>query len=118
MAVKKKEPMTAPEPQENQEFPEAFEEADAPVEAAPAPRAEPAQEPAYRVYIGPSIRGGITENAIIPREGMAYLQDALAKYPDIKILLIPGDKLGEARAALKKKDGYLRAVYTRLAAKA
>ena len=82
-------------------------------EAAPA-----AVPPPYLVYIGPSIRGKISANAIITQDGLTLLRDTLDKYPDIKILLMPGDRLAEARATLKEPGSYLRAVYTRLAAKA
>ena len=85
------------------------------VEPEAAPAASP---PAYLVYIGPSIRGNISANAIITQDGLALLRDTLNKYPDIKTLLMPGDKLAEARATLKNPGSYLRAVYTRLAAKA
>jgi hypothetical protein len=116
MAVKKKEPFRAPEIQEDQEdFEEMPALAEAVVETLPETLKE---EAAYQVYIGPSIRGVISENAIITKNEMARIQDALVKYPDIKALLIPGENLGEARSALKKRDSYLRAVYIRLAAKA
>lgn len=112
MAVKKKGPFVAPEIQEDQDV---FEEMPALAEAVAETLKE---EAAYQVYIGPSIRGVISENAIITKNEMARIQDALVKYPDIKALLIPGENLGEARSALKKRDSYLRAVYIRLAAKA
>lgn len=85
------------------------------VEQEAAPEAAP---PAYLVYIGPSIRGRISANAIITQDGLALIRDTLDKYPEIKTLLMPGDKLAEARAELKQPGSYLRAVYTRLAAKA
>lgn len=107
MAVKKKSP-DKPDVLRISETVEAVEP-----EAAPA-----AAPPAYLVYIGPSIRGNISANAIITQGGLALLRDTLDKYPDIKTLLMPGDKLAEARAELKQPGSYLRAVYTRLAAKA
>lgn len=85
------------------------------VEPEATPEAVP---PAYLVYIGPSIRGKISANAIITQDGLALLRDTMDKYPDIKTLLMPGDKLAKARAELKEPGSYLRAVYTRLAAKA
>lgn len=107
MAVKKK----SPDQPDILRITEMVEE----VEPKAAPEAAP---PAYLVYIGPSIRGRISANAIITQDGLALLRDTLNKYPDIKTLLMPGDKLAKARAELKEPGSYLRAVYTRLAAKA
>ena len=73
---------------------------------------------AYYMYIGPSIRGVISMNAIIRQDELKRLDNALAKYPDIKHLLIPGDRLGAARIAIKKPDSFLAAIYNRLANKA
>ena len=107
MAVKKK----TPDQPDILRITEAVETAE--LKAAPA-----AVPPPYLVYIGPSIRGKISANAIITQDGLALIRDTLDKYPEIKTLLMPGDKLAEARAELKQPGSYLRAVYTRLAAKA
>lgn len=72
----------------------------------------------YYVYIGPSIRGSISANAVLTQDDLTEIKDVLERHPDINTLLIPGDKLGEARAAMKRQDSYLRAVYSRLANKA
>ncbi len=73
---------------------------------------------AFYMYIGPSIRGLISKNAIYPRKDLKRLDDALAKHPDIKHLLIPDNQLGAARIAIKKPDSFLAVVYDRLAEKA
>lgn len=87
---------------------------------APKPKAPAAKQPqaAFYMYIGPSIRGLISKNAIYPRKDLKRLDDALAKHPDIKHLLIPDNQLGAARIAIKKPDSFLAVVYDRLAEKA
>lgn len=82
---------------------------------APAARTPQA---AFFMYIGPSIRGVISKNAIYRRDELKKLDEALAAHTDIRYLLIPGDQLGAARADLKKPDSFLAAVYDRLANKA
>lgn len=82
---------------------------------APAARTNQA---AFYMYIGPAIRGLISSNAIYRKDELKRLDDALAKYPDIKHLLIPGEQLGAARIAIKKPDSFLSVVYNRLAKQA
>ena len=86
--------------------------------AKPKLQADSPKQAAFYMYIGPSIRGVISMNAIIRKDELKRLDDALAKYPDIKHLLIPGDRLGAARIAIKKPDGFLATIYNRLANKA
>lgn len=86
--------------------------------AKPKLQAVSKTQAAFYMYIGPSIRGVISRNAIIRKGEMKRLDDALAKYPDIKHLLIPGEQLGAARIAIKKPNSFLAAVYNRLADKA
>lgn len=87
---------------------------------APVKQATAAKQPqaAFYMYIGPSIRGLISGNTVYRKDELKALDAALAKHPDIKHLLIPGEQLGAARIAIKKPDSFLAAVYDRLANKA
>ena len=76
------------------------------------------QEPAYLVYIGPTMRGYISRNQIIPRHQLMTLDRVKEKHPDIKYLLFPGDQVASARAQIRKADNFLASVYERLAGKA
>ena len=94
--------------------------------AAEAPETEPvnepvkavAQDPDYLVYLGPSLRGYISKNQIIPRPQLLALDRVKEKYPDVKYLLVPGDQVASSRAMIKRADNFLASVYERLAGKA
>ena len=94
--------------------------------AAEAPETEPVkqpvkaavQEPDYLVYLGPSLRGYISKNQIIPRPQLLALDRVKEKYPEIKYLLVPGDQVASSRAMIKRADNFLASAYERLAGKA
>ena len=93
---------------------------DEPAKTVPAPVEEQTVKaataiPDYVVYIGPSIRAMIAKNAIISKDEMGNIDQALERFPEIKHLLIPGDQLGEARAQIKNPDSFLAQVYGKLA---
>ncbi len=59
----------------------------------------------FCVYIGPSIRGALLFGAVLPGNRTAVLKNlepTLEKYPNIKPLIIPGDRLPEALRDVKK----------------
>lgn len=85
---------------------------------APAKPQAVKEKAAFYVYIGPSIRGLISRNAIYEVNELKSLDRALEKHPDIKHLLIPGEQLGQARIAIKDADSFLSTIYNRLANKA
>lgn len=76
------------------------------------------QKAAFYMYIGPSIRGQISKNAVYSGDELKSLDKVLKKYPDIKHLLIPGEQLGQARIAIKDTNSFLATIYNRLADKA
>ena len=94
--------------------------------AAKAPETEPvtepvkaaAQEPDYLVYLGPSLRGYISKNQIIPRHQLLALDRVKEKHPDVKYLLVSGDQVASTRAMIKRADNFLASAYERLAGKA
>lgn len=77
-----------------------------------------AAEPDYLVYVGPSLRGYISRNQIIPRHQLLALNRVKEKHPDVKYLLVTGDQVASARAMIKRADNYLASAYERLAGKA
>lgn len=76
------------------------------------------EKAAFYVYIGPSIRGLISKNAVYSGDELKSLDKAIKKHPDIKHLLIPGEQLGKARIAIRDANSYLAMIYNRLANKA
>jgi hypothetical protein len=68
-------------------------------------------------YIGPGITGLIQHGAIYrgTREtALAAAAAAIEKYPLIKTLIVPGDKLPEARLKVKKPGNALYQNYQRI----
>ncbi|MBQ7487125.1 MAG: hypothetical protein IJT77_06505 [Clostridia bacterium] len=71
----------------------------------------------YYVYIGPTIRSAVQQNAIITgsREVVIKkLAGAIEKYPPIAQLLVSGEELAEARKQIKQPGNRLYEVYKRL----
>lgn len=71
-----------------------------------------------RMYIGPGIRGIVQKNHIVQEADAALLESAQEKYPEIKRLIIPAERLAQARIELKQPGTYLHEIYARLAKKA
>lgn len=58
----------------------------------------------YCVYIGPSIRGVITEGEVFSmskKDALQFLYSAVERYPSIERLLVTGAELPEARIQVK-----------------
>lgn len=83
----------------------------APIETAPVKT----KSGRFYVYVGPAIRGVIGNNTVIKETELKGLDSAIAQYPDIKALLIPGDELGKTRPLVKQPGNYLHALYAKLA---
>lgn len=72
----------------------------------------------FCVYLGPTIRGVITQGQVIPgtrQEAIALLASAVTKYPTIARLIVTGAELPEARASMKKPGSLLNILFNRLA---
>lgn len=78
---------------------------------------KPAVKASFYVYIGPTIGGLITENAVFSANDKS-IHNKIKLEPRIKHLLIADERLGEARAMLKSKDSYLANLYKNLANRA
>ncbi len=78
---------------------------------------KPAPKASFFVYIGPTIRGLISENAVFDANDK-NIYNKIKLEPRIKHMLIADEQIGEARAALKNNDGYLAKTYKELANKA
>lgn len=84
----------------------------------PAPKKEEAQKQAsFFVYLGPTITG-LIQNASIwegTREDVEQrLADAIGKYPRIKVLLIPAERIVQDRDAVTRPGSRLNAEYRHL----
>ena len=68
-----------------------------------AARPDDSQMP-YCVYIGPSIRGVITEGEVFSmskRDTLQFLYSVVERYPSIERLLVTGAELPDARIQVK-----------------
>ena len=87
--------------------------------AAPAKKERAkAEQPGVFLYIGPSIRGVIQENAILSgklSEIKAQLAGAIEKYPQIAALIVPAESLAESRREIKTNGTLLHKKYVELA---
>lgn len=68
-----------------------------------ARRKHKTEEPGYRVYIGPSIRGHVQYGAVFVSlaEARAELEREFARFPAFGIFLVTGQQLPEARIDVK-----------------
>lgn len=66
-------------------------------------KSKPAEEPEYRVYIGPSIRGRALNGAVFSsaQEAQELLAKELSAYPSLGMFLVSGDLLPKARIDVK-----------------
>ncbi|MDD2429328.1 MAG: hypothetical protein PHQ85_07060 [Eubacteriales bacterium] len=71
-----------------------------------------------KMYIGPGIRGIVQKNHIVQEADATLLESAQEKYPEIKRLIIPVERLAQARIEIKQPGTYLHEIYARLANKA
>jgi len=66
------------------------------------------------IYIGPTTRTGLVENAIVKgtRESVEeYLKDAIAEIPQIKMLIVPTESLAANKEKAKKAGTLLNKYY-------
>ncbi|MDD3109044.1 MAG: hypothetical protein PHH32_00180 [Eubacteriales bacterium] len=117
MAIKKTvDPVADPIKEEAAVLPEKKPEKAA--EPARAQTKAAAKKPAYLMYLGPTLRGYISKNQIIPRHRLQALEGVKEKFPDVIYLTVTGDQVASARAKIKSAGNYLAAAYERLAVKA
>lgn len=78
-----------------------------------------AEQPGLFLYIGPSIRGAVQENAILSgklSEIKAQLQPVIERYPQVATLIVPVETLVESRRDVKTRGTLLHKMYAELAA--
>ncbi len=82
------------------------------------PARKEARKEAFSVYLGPSIRGGITKGQIFPAakaEVLSSIAKAVEKHPLIADLIVEGDALPDAVARINQPDSLLHKTYEKLA---
>jgi len=82
------------------------------------PARQEAKKDAFCVYLGPSIRGGITKGQIFPMakaEALASIAKTVEKQPLVADLIVEGDALPEAVVRVKQPDSLLFKTYEKLA---
>lgn len=86
----------------------------------PAPDKKSAEEKpgGFLVYIGPSILGVIQSGTIFAGDNNATAEAAVQKFPLVKALLVPGDRLAVDRIKVKTPGNSLYENYRKLAASA
>lgn len=73
----------------------------------------------YCVYLGPSIRGSVQYGAVIPgskADICSQYAEAIGKFPLVAALIVPGERLAEARVQIKTPGNALYYQLRRLAA--
>lgn len=66
------------------------------------------------IYIGPTTRTGLIENTIVKgaRESVEeYLKDTIAEIPQVKMLIVPTEKLAEGRSKARLAGTLLNKYY-------
>lgn len=93
--------MALKEPIEAAEVTTEAETQPAPKRTAKKPK--PAEEPGYRVYIGPSIRGRVLYGAVFSsaQEARELLAKELDAFPTFGMFLVSGERLPQARIEVK-----------------
>lgn len=82
------------------------------------PAQKEVKKEAFSVYLGPSIRGGITKGQIFPMtkaEALASIAKTVEKQPLVAELIVEGDALPGAVARIKQPDSLLFKTYEKLA---
>ena len=82
------------------------------------PAAEEVRKESFSVYLGPSIRGGITKGQIFPMakaEVLSSIAQAVEEHPLIADLIVEGGELPEANVRIKQPDSLLYKTYEKLA---
>ena len=80
----------------------------------------PVKAVGFFVYIGPSIRGMAERGAVIQgnRDTVeAAMKGAIAEYPEIRDLLIPGEELHVKRPELNMSGSLIHNAYKKLTAR-
>ena len=83
-----------------------------------AAAAQQVEEQAFSVYIGPSLRIGVTKGQIFPmsrKEAIASIPRVIERYPIVANLIVDGKDLPEARIRVKQSNSLLHKYYEKLA---
>jgi hypothetical protein len=83
-----------------------------------APETQLPQEQAFSVYIGPSLRNGVTRGQIFQmsrKEAISSIPRVISKYPAVANLIVEGKDLPDARIRVKQENSLLRKYYDQLA---
>ncbi len=76
-----------------------------------------APEAAFSAYLGPSIRGSITNGQIFPltkAQAVAELAPIIERHPSIADLIVDGNELPEARVRIAQTNSLLHKTYEKL----
>lgn len=82
-----------------------------------APKDDPTNKVGFCVYIGPTVMGVIQNGTVLrgtKQEALASMAPAIAKYPDVAKLIVPGDTLAKDRIKVKTPGNWLYVCYTRM----
>ena len=112
MAAKK--PVVTEEPEVNEQ-PQETGEKEAVKEQQPEKKE--AKDASFFMYLGPNITGVIQYGTIYSgsrEEAEARIDRAIQKHPEIKVLLVEGDRIAAAREEIKKAGTRLNRYYQRL----
>lgn len=74
----------------------------------------PKVAPVQQIYIGPTIKNIVSESTIFSNGLTPQLKELMEKRPEVKMLIVPVDKLATARRALLKKDSAESICYKKL----
>lgn len=83
-------------------------------ETAVAPAQEKKQTEKTVVYIGPTIGGVVTRNAIFNNGLPKSLKEKTTEIPVLKELIVPIDKLGDAKVNIVKEGSALNICYQKV----
>lgn len=115
MSSKKREVLT-----EVQETPEetvqeeTVQEAEETTKEASVKEKTPEVAPVQQIYIGPTIKNVVSESTIFSNGLTPQLKELMEQRSEVKMLIVPVDKLAEARKALLKKDSAESICYKKL----
>lgn len=75
------------------------------------------EKPSVFVYLGPSIRGAITNGGIYTgtrSEVLARFAEVIAKYPDVARLIVEDKNIAKTRERLSRGEGAVSIAYKKL----